>query len=167
MTMLAFSPSMKGGVNSSILLLPLSLTQRFPEESKASPVGEVRQEGLIEVVSEHTSDEIVKLSFPKTMLAASPVDRGALNSKTRLFAISATHKSPDESKAMPVGVESPVGLVLELLEVKLVWPITIDAFCPLAKAYVRGTTKIPEITKMETIPKLAIRMPSFFLSNVF
>ncbi|SHO44742.1 hypothetical protein NSIN_20424 [Nitrosotalea sinensis] len=77
----------------------------------------------------------VKFGWPITVVAASPLENGAVYSNTLLLPSSATHKLPDESNARPIGEFSLVALGVKSFVVKLDWPITVVALCPLVKAY--------------------------------
>ena len=104
MTSDADSPLENGDLNSRTLLLPESTTQRFPLESNAMPVGPNRPPAGEE------SPDPVRLVWPITRLAASPVVKGGLYSRTRLLLLSTTQRSPLESKATAVGLPIVVGL---------------------------------------------------------
>ena len=77
------------------LLLAESATQRLPLESNARPIG------LFSPVEVVAAALVVKLDWPITRLAASPVETGALYSKTLLLASSETQRLPLESNARP------------------------------------------------------------------
>jgi hypothetical protein len=82
-------------VYSRTLLFMVSDTQRFPWESNARPSGASR----LLAVTVPTAD--MKSCWPITRDADSPVEKGGVNSKTLSFPISTTHRSPEESKAIP------------------------------------------------------------------
>ena len=67
---------------------------------------------------------LVKFDWPITRLAASPVERGALNSNILLLLVSVTQRFPLESNARLSGAVSPVDVVAKAFVVKLDWPIT-------------------------------------------
>jgi len=104
--------------NSRTRLFAASATHRFPEESKARKIGSHMPVADVEHVL------VVKLDWPRTSDAASPVVRGARYSVTRLLLHSATQRLPEESKAMPVGPFSPVDVTADEKPVKPDWPST-------------------------------------------
>src|SRR5580658_6919146 len=101
-------------------LLPLSLTSRFPFLSNDIPDGLTRPLWLTLSLPEVKAEEA---GWPSSNVAAMPFEKGGAYSSTRLFPLSATHKLPVESTAIPAGrlsVES-VGfkaLLFALEEVK-------------------------------------------------
>jgi hypothetical protein len=93
-----------GDLNSRTLLLPESVTQRFPLGSNATSVGpKSAPDGEV-------SPDPVRLVWPITRLAASPVEKGGAYSRTRLLLASTAQRSPLESKATPVGLPIAVEL---------------------------------------------------------
>src|ERR1700719_394105 len=104
MTSDANSPLENGDLNSRTLLSPESTTHRFPLGSNARPVGpNSPPDGEVSVVP-------VRLVWPITQLAASPVEKGGSNSRTLLLLVSETHTSPLESKATAEGLPIVIGL---------------------------------------------------------
>jgi hypothetical protein len=71
--------------------------------------------------------KLVKPGWPITSDALSPIEKGGVNSRTRLLSCSTTHRLPEESNAEPNGVQSPLCVVEHVPVVKLDWPITSDA----------------------------------------
>ena len=69
----------------------------------------------------------VRLVWPITKLAASPVENGGLYSRTRLLLVSTTQMSPLESKATAVGLPMEVALggLPAARVVRSGWPITM------------------------------------------
>src|ERR1700730_14794156 len=65
-TTFALCPMLKGGLNSRTLSLPWSLTQRFPDESKAMPDAPPRPDWLVDGAFE------VKFACPITTVAFIP-----------------------------------------------------------------------------------------------
>src|SRR5271170_8374905 len=121
MTSDADSPLENGVLNSRTLLLPESTTQRFPLGSKAIPVGpNSPPDGEV-------SPDPVRLVWPITRLAASPVENGGAYSRTRLLLLSTAQRSPLESKATAVGLPIAVGLGgwPATTVVVLGWPMTM------------------------------------------
>jgi hypothetical protein len=108
-----------GAMYSRTLPLRRSATQRLPLESNARPEGLLSDEEFVTVLS-----LAVKLDWPITRLAASPVESGALYSRTLLLDESETQRLPLEPNARPVGALRPVAVVAEASDVKLDWPIT-------------------------------------------
>ena len=127
-TILSFSPLVKGALNSTILLAVESLTQRFPEESNASPEGK----GRLLWFADASDPSVTKSFTPRTVLALSPLVKGIVNSNTLPLLASTTQRLPVESKVIWFGERrlEAVGLdeFLPLREVKLSKPITTDAF---------------------------------------
>ena len=83
--------------NSSTLLLVASAAHRFPEESRAIPSGFVMPLWVVAGIP------VVKPGCPMTRDALSPVERGAPNTRTLSFPVSATQRFPDRSNAIPSG----------------------------------------------------------------
>ena len=133
----AFIVLANGGVYSRTLALPESATHRLPLESKARPIGSSRLPAQVVspiLVKQPGYDmEVVKFVCPITRVASIPFEKGGLNSRILLFPESPTHRSPDESKASPPGLKSPVCVVLFPPVVKLVWPRTTEALIPFEK----------------------------------
>lgn len=110
-------------INSRTLSLASSVTQRLPEESKATA------EGAHSVVGEGVEEDPLQFSesksvCPRTTLAASPVVNGARYSRTLLLLESATHRLPWESIATAEGTFRVVEEGLTPFEVKVVCPRT-------------------------------------------
>jgi len=77
----------------------------------------------------------LKLAVPKTTLALSPLVNGFVNSRTLPLLVSATQRLPLESKAIELGERRSDGVAKDpFLKVKLLNPMTMDAFSPLEKA---------------------------------
>ena len=102
-------------------LLASSATQRLPEESKAIPVGKQR---LLALAPPRSQFPVLRLAWPRTSEAASPVVNGGVYSRIRLLSESATQRLPEESKASPVGMVSPAGEAAFMSVVKDDWPRT-------------------------------------------
>ena len=83
---------------SRILWLYWSAAQRLPPESNARSAGPANP---VEVTA--TAFD-VKLDWPITRLAVSPVENGAAYSRTLLLASSATQRLPPWSNARPKGL---------------------------------------------------------------
>src|SRR5580700_5358151 len=84
-----------GALNLNKREFPVSATHRLPEESKAICRGWAREVAFIDPL---------KGAPPRSKLAVSPLEKGALNSTIQLFLdASATHKLPEESNARPSG----------------------------------------------------------------
>src|SRR5437773_8483429 len=77
----ALSPLENSGDNSRTRLFYESDTQRLPEESNATPVG--KQSRLCDMGKQELV--AVKLDWPMTRDALSPLENGGENSRTRLF----------------------------------------------------------------------------------
>src|SRR6202166_781232 len=93
-------PVAKGGMNSRILLLSKSLTQRFPDLSKTASKGNESPPLPPPTVFS------VRLAWPIAREALVPVDMGGGYSTTLLFCASAVQRFPLESSAAEVGNES-------------------------------------------------------------
>lgn len=135
-TSVAASPVVKGAAYSMTLLLRLSANQRFPEASKPSPVG------TSSFVADVPEVPIVKLDCPRTNVAASPVMKGAVYSRTLWLPVSDTQRFPEASKARPVGDHSPVAVVASVLEVKLDCPRTSAAASPVVNGAVNSSVRL-------------------------
>jgi hypothetical protein len=129
-------------VNSKTRLLPPSGTQRLPEESNAKPDGPQSPLCVVEHVL------VVKLDWPITSDALSPLEKGGLNSSIRLLKSSVAHRLPEESNATPEDKtppkdkQSPLCVVEHVLVVKFGWPITSDALSPIEKGGVNSRTRL-------------------------
>src|SRR5208283_750762 len=86
---------------------------------------------------------VVKLDWPRTIEAASPVENPALekNPITRLLFSSATHRLPDESNATPEGWLKPVAVVAATAVLKLDWPRTSYAAWSVENGVVNSVTR--------------------------
>lgn len=78
-----------GTGNMTNLLLPVSVTQRFPELSATTPQGALRPLGPTPGVLDP------KLCCPSATTALTPLESGSANSKTRELPRSATHRFPE------------------------------------------------------------------------
>jgi hypothetical protein len=86
-----------GTGNMTNLLLPVSVTQRFPELSATTPQGALRPLWPTPRVLDP------RLCCPSATTALMPLESGPANSKTRELPRSATHRLPKGSTATPVG----------------------------------------------------------------
>ena len=93
----ANSPLESGDVNSSTRLLKESATQRFPPPSKLMNCSSCN------LLCPKPLVPLVKLGWPITVEADSPLERGALNSRILLLLTSDTQRLSEESKASPAG----------------------------------------------------------------
>ncbi len=89
--------------NIKILLLPLSATQMFPEESKVTPPGKYM---VLEVVIVAPA-LVVKFDWPNTSEALMALLNGEENFKVLLLHPSTIQRFPEESKAIPSGLHNP------------------------------------------------------------
>ena len=130
-TVEALSPLERvGPANSRTLLSPRSATHRFPDVSNAVPCGtQTTLEGREPQLS------LTKSGSPITMDALSPlVNEGPANSSTLSLPVSATHRSPEWSKASPSGTQSsPCVMEQGGWLVKSGAPITLEALSPVVK----------------------------------
>jgi hypothetical protein len=109
-------------------LLSVSETQRFPDPSRARPMG------LFVEVAEGGSElrAEVKFACPKTYSAAAPFARVSLSGyrRTRLLPVSATKTFPEVGSMMTADISprfEAVGVIAALPLVKLVCPSTRSA----------------------------------------
>ena len=127
------------GPNSRILLLPVSATQRFPEESNATSHGLAKELWHAASSTVHALAMLVRLSLPISSVAFMYVEKGGLNSRTLPFRLSATQRFPDGSKVIPSAIDNRLERrgkqVLQRLTslVKLGWPMIVEAFIPVEK----------------------------------
>ena len=78
-----------GAGNMTTLLLPVSVTQTFPEESATTPTGAFR------LFCPMPAAPVPKLCWPSTTEALMPLEKLPANSKTREFPRSATQTLPE------------------------------------------------------------------------
>jgi len=87
-TKLAAIPPVKGGMYSSTRLLKVSVVQRLPLPSKATPAQTARPFWVV------LTPKVVKSGWPMTRLAAMPLVNGGLNCRTRWLSSSQTQRLP-------------------------------------------------------------------------
>src|SRR2546427_8831496 len=97
MTSEAYMPLEKGGLNSRTLLLAWSATQRLPDESRATPPGEV---SWLCVVAGRL---VVNLDLPMTSEEFIPFENGSRNSRILLLPESTIHRLPEGSMVTSAG----------------------------------------------------------------
>jgi len=128
-----------GAGNMTTLLLPVSVTQTFPEESATTPVGSFSELCPIPL------ELVPKLCWPSTPEALMPSEKGPTNSRTLELPRSEIQRLPVDPIATPVGFLSELAEVPPLVPVKPDWPRTTAAAMPIENegAYSR-TRLLPE-----------------------
>jgi hypothetical protein len=132
--------------NSNTLLLPLSPTQRFPDESKA------KLPGLLSPVWLVPANPVEKPGCPSTKVASIPLEKVGVNPKIRLFPASETQTFPEESAPIANGSNSWLWDVPAALAPKFRCPITKLAPIPLEKGDLNSRALLFAVSATQRFP---------------
>src|SRR2546423_1661659 len=98
--------------------------------------------------------DAVKLGCPSTKAALMPVEKGGLNSSTRVFEYSATQRLPARSTATREGLLIPACELAGALEVKLACPSTSAALIPEENGGANCSTRLLPQSATQSSPAL-------------